>query len=202
MASRALSSVRALRRYSTQQISSATISAEARRKWGLSGMPSPRSILNDDSIPVDLTEDDDIVNGARPNTPPPHLRKPPTSPTPTEWRAHRESLKRAFPNGWSPPRKLSREAMDGLRELNRFDPQKFSTPVLAERFKISPEAVRRILKSKWEPSPQRRAQWAMRQRKQRDEKTEYRRQTRLKEMQETEDILLAKQFSGGLSLKG
>jgi len=92
--------------------------------------------------------------------------------------------------------------MDGLRELHKFDPVKFSTPVLAERFRISPEAVRRILKSKWEPTPERRAQWAAKQRKFRDERMEYKRQTQLKEMQETEEILLAKQFSGGLSLKG
>lgn len=92
--------------------------------------------------------------------------------------------------------------MDGLRELHKLDPEKFSTPVLAERFRISPEAVRRVLKSKWEPSPERRAQWAMKQRKLRDERIEHRRQTRLKEREEVEEILLAKQFSGGLSLKG
>jgi len=92
--------------------------------------------------------------------------------------------------------------MDGLRELHKFDPAKFSTPLLAQRFRISPEAVRRILKSKWEPAPERRAQWAAKQRKLKDERMEYKRQTRLKEMRETEEILLAKQFSGGLSLKG
>lgn len=200
MTSRTLSAT--LRRFSTQPIPSATVSVEARRKWGLGGMPSPRSILNDDSIPVDLSEDDDVVNGSRPNTPPRHLRRPPTSPTPNEWKNHRDTLKRSFPEGWSPPRKLSREAMDGLRELHKIDPEKFSTPILADRFRISPEAVRRILKSKWEPSSERRAKWAMKHRRQRDERTEYRRQTMLKEIQETDEILLAKQFSGGLSLKG
>ncbi|EDR08216.1 uncharacterized protein LACBIDRAFT_148118, partial [Laccaria bicolor S238N-H82] len=69
-----------------------------------------------------------------------------------EWKAHRETIRKEFPGGWSPPRKLSREAMDGLRQLHHHDPEKFTTPLLAEKFRISPEAVRRILKSKWEPS--------------------------------------------------
>ncbi|KAJ6588755.1 hypothetical protein B0H19DRAFT_893515, partial [Mycena capillaripes] len=67
------------------------------------------------------------------------------------WTAHRAALKSAFPGGWDPPRKLSREAMDGLRQLHRVDPERFTTPVLAERFRVSPEAVRRILKSRWAP---------------------------------------------------
>ncbi|KAF8155618.1 hypothetical protein B0H34DRAFT_620136, partial [Crassisporium funariophilum] len=116
------------------------------------GVPRPRSILEDDDAEIDLSEDNEVVNGASPNTPPAHLRKPSGKPTPLEYKAHRETLRKEFPEGWAPPRKLSREAMDALRQLNRHDPEKFRTPVLAEKFKISPEAVRRILKSKWEPS--------------------------------------------------
>ncbi|KAJ7044111.1 hypothetical protein C8F04DRAFT_909802, partial [Mycena alexandri] len=114
-----------------------------------------RSILDDDSTPVDLSEDNDAVDGIRS---PSHRRKPPTEPTPATWQTHRASLKEAFPDGWNPPRKLSREAMDGLRQLHRVDPETFTTPVLAERFRISPEGVRRILKSRWTPPPQRRAE--------------------------------------------
>jgi hypothetical protein len=77
--------------------------------------------------------------------------------TPTAARMHRERMKSSFPEGWSPPHKLSRQAMDGLRVLHMHDPETFSTPLLAERFRISPEAVRRILRSKWEPSPEQRA---------------------------------------------
>ncbi|EJC99210.1 uncharacterized protein FOMMEDRAFT_34509, partial [Fomitiporia mediterranea MF3/22] len=69
-----------------------------------------------------------------------------------EFLKHRELMKKRFPEGWNPPRKLSREAMEGVRALHQHDPKTFSTPVLAERFRISPEAVRRILKSKWTPS--------------------------------------------------
>ncbi|KAF8190401.1 Neugrin-domain-containing protein [Mycena galopus ATCC 62051] len=114
---------------------------------------SARSILDDDSTPVDLSEDNDAVNGVRAR----NSNKPSTPErTPAEWKAHRASLKEAFPAGWNPPRKLSREAMDGLRQLHRVDPETFTTPVLAERFRVSPEAVRRILKSQWTPPPERR----------------------------------------------
>lgn len=47
--------------------------------------------------------------------------------------------------------------MDGLRTLHAHDPVMFSTPILADRFRISPEAVRRILKSKWVPDVKRKA---------------------------------------------
>ena len=79
------------------------------------------------------------------------------SPTPAAARLHRERMKNSFPEGWSPPHKLSRQAMDGLRVLHMHDPETFSTPLLAERFRVSPEAIRRILRSKWEPSPEQRA---------------------------------------------
>lgn len=39
--------------------------------------------------------------------------------------------------------------------LHSHSPETFTTPVLAERFKISPEAVRRILKSRWVPNNER-----------------------------------------------
>ncbi|KAJ7927474.1 hypothetical protein B0H13DRAFT_1970536, partial [Mycena leptocephala] len=115
---------------------------------------SARAILDDDSAPVDLSEDNDAVDGRRPATP---RRAPSLQPTPAAWQTHRAALKSAFPGGWDPPRKLSREAMDGLRQLHRVDPERFTTPVLAERFRISPEAVRRILKSRWAPPPGKKA---------------------------------------------
>ena len=141
----------------------------AREKWRLEGVPRPRSILDDDDADIDLSEDNEVVNGANPNTPLPHLRRPSGKPTPREHKAHRETLRKEFPQGWAPPRKLSREAMDAVRQLHRLDPKKFNTPMIADKFKISPEAVRRILKSKWEPSPERRAALAIKQRKQKEE---------------------------------
>ncbi|KAH7345031.1 hypothetical protein B0J17DRAFT_638064 [Rhizoctonia solani] len=77
------------------------------------------------------------------------------APTPAQYKLHKERMKKKFPEGWAPPRTISREAMEILRALHAEDPVRYRTPVLASRFKISPEAVSRILKSKWKPSPER-----------------------------------------------
>jgi hypothetical protein len=78
-------------------------------------------------------------------------------------------MKEKFPDGWAPPRKVSRDAMDGLRQLRALDPETFTTEVLAERFKISPEAVRRILKSKWMPSKERKNELVKREKAAREQ---------------------------------
>ncbi|KAL4785181.1 hypothetical protein BJX76DRAFT_325333 [Aspergillus varians] len=69
-----------------------------------------------------------------------------------EWQIQKEALKRKFPTGWSPPKKLSPDAIEGIRHLNSVAPDQFTTDFLADEFKVSAEAVRRILKSKWRPS--------------------------------------------------
>ncbi|KAL4803580.1 required for respiratory growth protein 9, mitochondrial [Aspergillus unguis] len=71
---------------------------------------------------------------------------------PEEWLIQKEALKKKFPQGWAPIKKLSPDAMDGIRHLHHVSPDQFTTAVLAEEFKVSPEAIRRILKSKWRPS--------------------------------------------------
>ncbi|KAL4971819.1 required for respiratory growth protein 9, mitochondrial [Aspergillus desertorum] len=93
-----------------------------------------------------------------------------TTPKPPQkreaWQIQKEALKRKFPAGWAPPKKLSPDAMEGIRHLNRMAPDQFTTAVLAEEFKVSPEAIRRILKSKWRPSgeelEERRKRWEKR----------------------------------------
>lgn len=62
-------------------------------------------------------------------------------------------MKRLFPEGWNPPRKVGREDMDMIRRLQRMDPETWSTGNLANHYKISAEAVRRILKSNYRPKP-------------------------------------------------
>ena len=79
----------------------------------------------------------------------------------------KDALKEKFgEQGWSPRKKLSPDTMEGIRALHEQFPQKYTTSVLAEQFKISPEAIRRILKSKWRATPEkmeeRRARWAKR----------------------------------------
>lgn len=75
----------------------------------------------------------------------------PLQPEPA-WKIHQRTMKRKYPEGFNPPSRLSREAMDVVRRLHASDPEKFTTPALAKQFKISAEGIRRILKSKWRPS--------------------------------------------------
>ena len=84
------------------------------------------------------------------------------------WQAQKAALKKKFGDeGWNPRKKVSPDAMDGIRALHEQDPERWSTPVLAEHFKVSAEAIRRILKSKWRPKDEegaekRRERWAKR----------------------------------------
>eukprot|EP00163_Fabomonas_tropica_P029384 TRINITY_DN626_c0_g1_i3.p1 TRINITY_DN626_c0_g1~~TRINITY_DN626_c0_g1_i3.p1 ORF type:complete len:484 (-),score=50.92 TRINITY_DN626_c0_g1_i3:550-2001(-) len=71
------------------------------------------------------------------------------------WMARKIALKRKGITQWRPRNKISRPEMNMLRQLFEQDSEKYSVPVLAERFSISGEAVRRILKSKWQPGAQR-----------------------------------------------
>ncbi|KAJ5133261.1 hypothetical protein N7448_001709 [Penicillium atrosanguineum] len=82
------------------------------------------------------------------------------------WQIQKGALGEKFPAGWNPPKKLSPDALDGIRHLHATAPDRFTTSVLAEEFKTSPEAIRRILKSKWRPSGEevesRRKRWEKR----------------------------------------
>jgi len=110
---------------------------------------------------------------------------------------HRRALKQLFPNGWAPPRKVSRSAMDGIRELHRIDPEKFTTSILADRFRVSPEAVRRILKSKWVPE----ARNLEKERRKREVIFAKQRKIFEAEIEETKNIIEGRKFRGGLELR-
>jgi len=70
-----------------------------------------------------------------------------------QWKIQKDALKSKFgEEGWNPRKKLSPDAMEGIRAMNAQYPDQFTTPVLAKQFGVSPEAIRRILKSKWRPS--------------------------------------------------
>lgn len=69
-----------------------------------------------------------------------------------EWLKQKETLKKKFPEGWRPPKRLSPDALDGIRVLHQQFPDMYTTAALAKRFEVSPEAIRRILKAKWEPT--------------------------------------------------
>lgn len=79
------------------------------------------------------------------------------------WQIQKDALREKFKEGWNPRRKLSPDAIEGIRQLHAYDPVQFKTPVLAQQFQISPEAIRRILKNKWRPTEEeaehRRKRW-------------------------------------------
>jgi hypothetical protein len=69
------------------------------------------------------------------------------------WQIQKRALKEKFAGDiWAPRKKLSPDALEGIRDLHVQDPEKYSTAALADHFKVSPEAIRRILKSKWTPN--------------------------------------------------
>jgi hypothetical protein len=71
-----------------------------------------------------------------------------------DWQIQKSALKKKFPEGWKPRRRLSPDALAGIRALHEQFPEEYTTDVLARNFEVSPEAIRRILKSKWTPSPE------------------------------------------------
>ncbi|KAI6349088.1 hypothetical protein MCOR25_010706 [Pyricularia grisea] len=69
------------------------------------------------------------------------------------WMIQKNALEKKFGDqGWKPQKKLSPDAIQGIRALHQQFPDVYTTPALAERFEMSPEAIRRILKSNWTPS--------------------------------------------------
>ncbi|KAK2802661.1 hypothetical protein FQN50_007269 [Emmonsiellopsis sp. PD_5] len=85
------------------------------------------------------------------------------------WQIQKMALKEKYKDGWNPKKRVPPETLDIIRHLHQQDPLKYSSPVLAEEFKVSPEAIRRILKSKWQPSEKeaakRRERWEKRNQK-------------------------------------
>lgn len=77
-----------------------------------------------------------------------------TPPRRETWMAQKAALKEKFPEGWKPMKRLSPEAQVGIRALHAHHPEQYSTAVLANHFKTSAEAIRRILRTKWVPSPE------------------------------------------------
>lgn len=80
------------------------------------------------------------------------------------WQVQKRVLLEKFgSSGWSPRKRLSPDALEGIRMLHSQSPDKYTTPVLADHFQVSPDAIRRILKSKWRPNEEeeakRRERW-------------------------------------------
>ncbi|KAL6948495.1 hypothetical protein ACO0QE_000961 [Hanseniaspora vineae] len=73
-----------------------------------------------------------------------------------EWLVQKLALKSKFEH-WNPTKKLSRDEMDNVRLLKEKMPYLNNTDI-GNHFKISPEAVRRILKSRFSPKTERERQ--------------------------------------------
>ncbi|TWU74131.1 Required for respiratory growth protein 9 mitochondrial [Metarhizium rileyi] len=69
-----------------------------------------------------------------------------------DWKAQKAALKEKFPQGWLPRKRLSPDALVGIRALHAQFPETFTTSALADKFQVSPESIRRILRSNWTPS--------------------------------------------------
>ncbi|KAG8895058.1 Required for respiratory growth protein 9 mitochondrial [Tulasnella sp. 403] len=121
------------------------------------GHPKPSTIDALDDVEFTKPIEEDIPESSSPTAalPRPSQHGPRLEPLPRPFSAHREAMKRRFPDGWNPKRKLSRDVMDQLRAMHRQDPETHSTENLANQFKVSPEAVRRILRSRWAPNEER-----------------------------------------------
>ncbi|KAK2875415.1 hypothetical protein FQN49_001613 [Arthroderma sp. PD_2] len=89
------------------------------------------------------------LEDASPNISEPTKPSKPKKPQPA-WGVQKKALKAKFEEGWKPRKKVSPDTMESIRKLHDMDSIKFSTKNLAEQFKISPEAIRRILKSRWQ----------------------------------------------------
>ncbi|KZL66050.1 mitochondrion organization and biogenesis protein [Colletotrichum incanum] len=70
------------------------------------------------------------------------------------WQIQKEALKKKFPEGWNPRKRLSPDAIAGIKALHAQFPEEYTLRTLADKFEVSPEAIRRILKSKWQASPE------------------------------------------------
>ena len=91
----------------------------------------------------------------------------PSKPKRETWQTQKEALEEKFGEaGWQPRKRLSPDTLEGIRSLHASDPESYSTEILANHFKITPEAIRRILRSKWRPSEEevedRRIRWERR----------------------------------------
>ncbi|WPK25181.1 hypothetical protein PUMCH_002485 [Australozyma saopauloensis] len=66
-----------------------------------------------------------------------------------EWEKREEALRKRYGH-WNPTHKLSRQQMVDIREFKKAAPH-LKTVQIADHFRVNPESIRRILKSKWTP---------------------------------------------------
>ncbi|KAF1991397.1 hypothetical protein K402DRAFT_388807 [Aulographum hederae CBS 113979] len=81
-----------------------------------------------------------------------------------DWKIQKKAIEEKIEGqAWTPRKRLSPDTIEGIRAMHVKYPDRFTTPILAEEFGVSPEVIRRILRTKWRPSPEederRRQRW-------------------------------------------
>ncbi|KZT03817.1 uncharacterized protein LAESUDRAFT_728837 [Laetiporus sulphureus 93-53] len=176
-----------------------TVQGFTPKKWGLGGHPAPKSLIVDESDEPKnqpSTSETAASKPLKPSKPPPRVTRLDSGHDAQllrEFTRHRKAIKAKLPEGWQPPRKLSREAMEALRYSHRVDPNVATTSALADNFRISPEAVRRILRSKWEPSAEKRAKVLQQQHARKEAWYRQMREEERKKQEEWEEVHRKKQ---------
>ncbi|KAF9910505.1 Required for respiratory growth protein 9 mitochondrial [Linnemannia zychae] len=75
------------------------------------------------------------------------------------WKKHREAIKaKTGGQAWNPQRKLSRQAMEEVRYLRKQFPDEWTTAKLADHFNVASESIAKILRTNYQPSPERAVQ--------------------------------------------
>lgn len=99
--------------------------------------------------PTDSKTSKDTASNTRSNNPQPPKKKR------EDWQIQKSALSAKLSSQpWNPRKRVSPDTLSGIRALHASDPTTYTTPLLSQHFQISPDAVRRILKSKWQPSEQ------------------------------------------------
>ncbi|KKA26260.1 hypothetical protein TD95_000015 [Thielaviopsis punctulata] len=128
-------------------------------KFGQDKFRKIRGVTDSTSHSSSPSSSDADVDAAEPSSPSSYT---PRDRRPT-WLVQKEALRAKFPEGWRPSKRLSPDAMAGIRALHAQFPAEYTTAKLASKFQVSPEAIRRILRSRWAPSPEeeaeRQARW-------------------------------------------
>ncbi|KAL5615427.1 hypothetical protein BROUX41_005473 [Berkeleyomyces rouxiae] len=146
----------------TDILSTPTLKTSKPKKIKLRHRDNPDMIKNKDGHHKHKTSNSDgnKHNTSKDDKPNKYTKdKRPAGPDTREpWKIQRDSLRQKFPQGWSPLKRLSPDALAGIRALHAQFPDDFSTDKLAAKFEVSPEAIRRILRTKWQPSAEEEAE--------------------------------------------
>ncbi|RIA79184.1 hypothetical protein C1645_746076 [Glomus cerebriforme] len=121
------------------------ISKKCNPNLPLTNIPTRKKKINPEEISASLLSNDDKTINYDPN-----WRENENLPG---WLRHRFATKERIGfKDWKPHKKVNREVMDKIRWLHNQLPEEYNAEKLSKHFKISPESIRRILKSKFIPN--------------------------------------------------